>query len=329
METKDTSSLCLDFEELDLKELQKKARLSKEGSMNGFRALHLTFKLLLGKDISAWSADGFEDVFIHLFGEKVSTYKRTFSQNMDILEKQLTKETLHENDCKTALKELKTIFTKVFKSELINPSNFNSSYYRKHFEIYIVFEAHLFKYTMISNMDFIEKYMIETILHEQEIQKQLNEKKMQPQEVQIITIKELNANSVFIENSNYGNERISSFKRRLKGTRIEHGFKQAFLSLFGQKIETFTALDAGLVVIESSGTESRKQDTSIRSGNDTNVDDADIIPVYDKEPMVEVQPTAEYDLFVNEQQHVGQSEPIYDTYVLENLIAISLLIHQI
>ncbi|GKB83022.1 hypothetical protein Tco_0949917 [Tanacetum coccineum] len=198
---------------------------------------------------------------------------------MDILEKQLTKETLHENDCKTALKELKTMFTKVFKSELINPSNFNSSRYRKHFEIYIGFEAHLFKYTMIGNMDFIKKYMIETILHEQEIQKQLNEKKMQPQES---------------------------------------------VRLIWEK-----ALDDGLVVIESSGTESRKQDTSSRSGNDTNVDDADIIPVYDKEPMVEVQLTAEYDLFVNEQQHAEQSEPIYDTYVLENLIAISLLIHQI
>ncbi|GJY00294.1 hypothetical protein Tco_0357312 [Tanacetum coccineum] len=275
METKDTSSLCLDFKELDLKELQKKASLSKEGSMNGFRALHLTFKLLSLKDISAWSADGFED---------------------------------------TALKELKTMFTKVFKSELINPSNFNSSRYRKHFEIYIGFEAHLFKYTMIGNMDFIKKYMIETILHEQEIQKQLNEKKMQPQEFK------RPANNSVKESITKSNQKIciaikyklqkkrrwngifkitsftpsGSFKRRLKGTRIEHGFKHAFLSLFGQEIETFTALDDGLVVIESSGTESRKQDTSSRSGNDTNVDDADIIPVYDKEPMVEALEVSRY-----------------------------------
>ncbi|GJS30828.1 hypothetical protein Tco_0491448 [Tanacetum coccineum] len=47
------------------------------------------------------------------------------------------------------------------------------------------------------------------------------------------------------------------------------------------------SLDAGLVVMESSGTESRKQDTSNRLGNDTNDDTVDIRPVYDEEPMGE------------------------------------------
>ncbi|GJW25592.1 hypothetical protein Tco_0039403 [Tanacetum coccineum] len=32
-----------------------------------------------------------------------------------------------------------------------------------------------------------------------------------------------------------------SFKRDLKGTRIEHGFKRAFMSLFGQDADTFTS----------------------------------------------------------------------------------------
>ncbi|GJY43983.1 hypothetical protein Tco_0432196 [Tanacetum coccineum] len=48
------------------------------------------------------------------------------------------------------------------------------------------------------------------------------------------------------------------------------------------------ALDASLVFMESSGTKSGKQDTSSRSGNDTDTDDADIRPIYDKEPMTEV-----------------------------------------
>ncbi|GKA48561.1 hypothetical protein Tco_0741519 [Tanacetum coccineum] len=134
-------------------------------------------------------------------------------------------------------------------------------------------------------------------------------------------------------------------KEDLKGTRIEHGFKRAFMSLFGQDDDTFTtfwvinrqfqkfidsqftldydsqmsdkyfaeytgieydrrvnkrqmqtqeskidigkALDADLVVMESSGTESGKQDTSSKSRNDTNTDNADIKPVYDEEPMAE------------------------------------------
>ncbi|GKA03971.1 hypothetical protein Tco_0676752 [Tanacetum coccineum] len=53
------------------------------------------------------------------------------------------------------------------------------------------------------------------------------------------------------------------------------------------KIDFGKALDAGLVVMESSGTESGKQDTSSGSGNDADVDNADIKPVYDEEPMAE------------------------------------------
>ncbi|GKC80524.1 hypothetical protein Tco_1131298 [Tanacetum coccineum] len=54
------------------------------------------------------------------------------------------------------------------------------------------------------------------------------------------------------------------------------------------KVDLGKALDVGLVVTESSGTESGKQDTSSKSGNDTNAVDADIRPVYDKEPMAEI-----------------------------------------
>ncbi|GJV43977.1 hypothetical protein Tco_1428513 [Tanacetum coccineum] len=112
-------------------------------------------------------------------------------------------------------------------------------------------------------------------------------------------------------------------KDDFKGTRIEHGFKRAFMSLFGQDVDTFTrtmllnvyqlqkqldkdefqedgsmtafwvtheskidtgkALDNGLVVMESNGTESEVQDDSSKSRNDTDADDADIRPIYDEE----------------------------------------------
>nr|GEX09534.1 hypothetical protein [Tanacetum cinerariifolium] len=116
-------------------------------------------------------------------------------------------------------------------------------------------------------------------------------------------------------------------KEDLKGTRIEHGFKRAFMSLFGKDVDTFTStmllnvdrlqkqldkdefqedgsmtafwvtqeskIDTGkavnddLVVTESSGTESEVQDDNSRSGNDTDADDADIRPIYEEEPMTE------------------------------------------
>ncbi|GKC28536.1 hypothetical protein Tco_1035830 [Tanacetum coccineum] len=56
-----------------------------------------------------------------------------------------------------------------------------------------------------------------------------------------------------------------------------------------EKVDTSKALDASLVNTESSGTKSGDQDTSSRSGNDAYADDADIRPIYDEEPMDEVQ----------------------------------------
>ncbi|GJU29770.1 hypothetical protein Tco_1173359 [Tanacetum coccineum] len=76
------------------------------------------------------------------------------------------------------------------------------------------------------------------------------------------------------------------------------------------KVDMGKALDADLVVIESSRTESEVQDTSSRSGNDTNADDADIRPIYDEEPMAEVQWTTECNVTAIGQQHTEQPEII-------------------
>nr|GEW36586.1 hypothetical protein [Tanacetum cinerariifolium] len=169
----------------------------------------------------------------------------------------------------------------------------------------------------------------------------------------------------------------------LKGTRIEHGFKRAFMSLFDRDDDTFTstmllnidqlqnqldkdefqegesmtafwvinrqfqkfidlqftldydsqmadkvnkrqmqtqeskigmgkALDADQVITKSSRTELEVQDDSNMSGNDTDVDDVDIRPIYDEEPMTEVQLTAESNIFAIGQQHTEQPEIIYE-----------------
>ncbi|GKC01506.1 hypothetical protein Tco_0987642 [Tanacetum coccineum] len=181
-------------------------------------------------------------------------------------------------------------------------------------------------------------------------------------------------------------------KDDLKGTRIEHGFKRAFMSLFGQDVDTFTrtmllnvdqlqkqldkdefqedgSMTAFWVVnnqfqkfinskftldydsqmtdtyfVEYTGIEvqhfrdtllqhlgnvkksiaertrhpktkalgqtQQAQDDSTRSGNDTNANDADIRPIYDEEPIAEVQLTAECNIFAIGQQHTEQPEII-------------------
>ncbi|GJU93077.1 hypothetical protein Tco_1317833 [Tanacetum coccineum] len=112
---------------------------------------------------------------------------------MNKLEEQLTKEKLHENDSKTDLTALKAPFEKIFNFEFRKFLTFKT---REDFKKYKGMEAQIFKDIMICDMDFIKKYMIETILYEQEIQKLLNEKKLQTQEVQTNTIKAVDASSV-------------------------------------------------------------------------------------------------------------------------------------
>ncbi|GKF49484.1 hypothetical protein Tco_0142735, partial [Tanacetum coccineum] len=80
------------------------------------------------------------------------------------------------------------------------------------------------------------------------------------------------------------------------------------------------AVDAGLVVIESSGTKPDKQNTSSSSGSyTTQAVDAEIGPVNDEEPFAEVQLTALHNILANEQQHTKQSELSYDTHLLETI----------
>ncbi|GJT74020.1 hypothetical protein Tco_1033306 [Tanacetum coccineum] len=64
-------------------------------------------------------------------------------------------------------------------------------------------------------------------------------------------------------------------------------FVKLFLS--SGKVDTCKSLDASLVNTASSGTELVEHDISSKSGNDAHADDADIRPIYDEEPMAEVQ----------------------------------------
>ncbi|GJV34261.1 hypothetical protein Tco_1394661 [Tanacetum coccineum] len=86
------------------------------------------------------------------------------------------------------------------------------------------------------------------------------------------------------------------------------------------KVVSSKALDASLVVTECSGTKSDEHITSSSSGTYiTHVVDADIRPVNDQVPSAEVHLTAPHNVLANEQQHTDQSEPSYDTYLLEKV----------
>ncbi|GJW30008.1 hypothetical protein Tco_0046883 [Tanacetum coccineum] len=74
------------------------------------------------------------------------------------------------------------------------------------------------------------------------------------------------------------------------------------------KVDSSKALDASLVDTESSGIALKEQDTSSRLENDAHANDADIKPIYDEEPMAEVQTTAKINIFATRQQRIEPPE---------------------
>ncbi|GJZ87776.1 hypothetical protein Tco_0659386 [Tanacetum coccineum] len=168
---------------------------------------------------------------------------------MDILEQQLTKETILESNCKNAFKVLKTQFEKIFTSVLITPSSLDGTYARKDFHAYTGMEPQLFKETILKNFDFIEDYLLKIIIHAQTIQKRLDDKKLQIQEC---TVQEVKASDGILEDKAQEHCMISFrllhshlkllSNNDLKGTRTEYGFKRTFATLFGQDLETFTCI---------------------------------------------------------------------------------------
>ncbi|GJU21378.1 hypothetical protein Tco_1154720 [Tanacetum coccineum] len=280
-------------------------------------------------------------------------FKRTFSQDLDLLEQHLTKEIISQTDCKTTLTKLRTTFENAFNSE-----------FKARMLKYTRFDAQSFYDAMIFNMDSIGKYMLELILHQQRTSQLLKQMKlMQTQEVHSNPIPVLNVDSlkvdlVIIQNTCYEKEDSNSETAssnlvkecslnsetkdvhaiKYKIIEVQH-FKDTLLQHLGNvkkyvaertrhqrqyerrvnkrqmqmqesKIDTGKALDADLVDTESIRTESIAQDDNSRSGNDTDTDDADIRPIYDEEPMAEVQLTVKCNIFAIGQQHTEQPKII-------------------
>ncbi|GJR57407.1 hypothetical protein Tco_1499569 [Tanacetum coccineum] len=267
----DTISSC------STSKVQEKTQLSRSRCMNSLRAIQSQFKFL---------TETLQD-----FGT-MSIFKRTFSQDLDLLEQHLTKETISQTDCKTILTKLRTTFENAFNSE-----------FKARMQKYTRFDAQSLYDAMIFNMDSIGKYMLEITLHQQRTPQLLKQKKlMQTQEDHSNPIPALNVDSLKVdlvviqntcsEKEDSNSETASSksvkessldsatkdcalSKEDLKGTRIEHGFKRAFMSLCVVKCRCF----------HNSGIESEVQDDNSMSWNDTDANNADIRPIYDEEPM--------------------------------------------
>ncbi|GJU70826.1 hypothetical protein Tco_1262231 [Tanacetum coccineum] len=214
METKDILSSYSNSKEQQMQQMLKRAKILKDSCLNGLSALKTNFTR---KHEQGIIKSEFERAFSHIFGEDVDTFTRTFSQNMDRLEQQLTKETILESNCQNAFRVPKTQFEKIFTSVLIKPSS-------------------------------LDDYMLKIIIHAQTIQKRLDDKKLAYS--RCIKFQELHALDAISEDK--AQERcMVSFRQLhshlkllsnndLKGTQTEYGFKRVFAILFVQDLETFT-----------------------------------------------------------------------------------------
>nr|GFA69774.1 hypothetical protein [Tanacetum cinerariifolium] len=97
-------------------------------------------------------------------------------------------------------------------------------------------------------------------------------------------------------------------KRALHKREYDSRVNEKQMQTTKKEVNTSTTLDASLVDTKSSGTKSGEQDTRSRSGNDAHANDADIKPIYDEEPMAEVQLIADHNVFATGQQHTEQPE---------------------
>ncbi|GKG13381.1 hypothetical protein Tco_0350341, partial [Tanacetum coccineum] len=104
-----------------------------------------------------------------------------------------------------------------------------------------------------------------------------------------------------------GNVKKSVAERTRHQRQYDRRVHKRQLQTHESKIDTGKAVDADLVVIESSVIESEVQDDQSKSGNDTDADDADIRPIYDEE---RVQFTVECNIFAIGQHHTEQPEII-------------------
>ncbi|GJS62768.1 hypothetical protein Tco_0677332 [Tanacetum coccineum] len=151
----------------------------------------------------------------------VATFNRTFSQDMDLLEKQLTKEILHE-----------------------------TNYLRPHLHNYTAFETIFVKDTIIGDMDLIKNRHGKHLLWEKNSNSEIALSKSEKESSSDSETKDVHAIKYKMSkpkercmayfHSLHSHLQVLS-KQDLKGSRIEHGFKRAFMLLFGQDDDTFTS----------------------------------------------------------------------------------------
>ncbi|GKE57473.1 hypothetical protein Tco_1496658, partial [Tanacetum coccineum] len=120
METKNTSSSGSTLEEPKIQKLQMQAKNLKENSLNKLNALKTTIQHLSISNHSMYYE--FSEAFYRLFDANEGFFKDVLSRNMQNLEKQFSKEILHEKDSNSELRAIKGKFEPFIHSKVFELS---------------------------------------------------------------------------------------------------------------------------------------------------------------------------------------------------------------
>ncbi|GKB13612.1 hypothetical protein Tco_0847535 [Tanacetum coccineum] len=261
----DTVSSC------STSKVQEKTQLSKERCMKSLKAIQSQFKFL---------TDTLQDF------STMPIFKRTFAQDLDLLEQHLTKEIISQ--------------TNFLSKEDLKGTHIEHGFNRAFMSLSGQ-DADTFTSTMLLNVDQLQKQLDKDEFQEKRIHGSLLGGK-QP----VLEVKHFRDTLL----QHMGNVKKFVAERTRQQRQYDRRVNKRQMQTQESKINMGKAVDDDLVITESSGTESEVQDESSMSGNDTNAEDADIRPIYDEKPMAEVQLTAECNIFAIGQQHTEQPEII-------------------
>ncbi|GJU97951.1 hypothetical protein Tco_1327222 [Tanacetum coccineum] len=217
---------------------------------------------------------------------------------------------------------IRTQFKEFLASKGVNATDLLNQGWQQDFEDFTRCEPSAYKRELLENLDTLEavihrvvntygvlrmkenelnalkengSQLHDEILHEHQIKSSV---KMQSQDIQINPVQAMDDSLIVSKGSLIEPENNNAFSKSEIETQMQRQ---------EENVNMREAVDAGLVVTESSGSYT------------TQAVDADIGPVHDDEPFAEVQLTALHNILANEQQHTEQSEPSYDTHLLETI----------
>ncbi|GJY73949.1 hypothetical protein Tco_0478380 [Tanacetum coccineum] len=209
--------------------------------------------------------------------------------NLDQLRLHLERENLHGVNAKTCLQALRTQFKEFLASKGVNATDLLNQGWQQDFEDFTRCEPSAYRRELLENLDTLEangSQLHDEILHEHQIKSSV---KMQSQDIQINPVQAMDDNLIVSKSSLIKPENNNAFNKSEIETQMQRQ---------EQKADMREAVDAGLVVTESSGKKPDKQDITICCGT---IDWLLLI------------------ILANEQQHTEQSEPNYDTHLLETI----------